>query len=401
MIPYLLLCLGAFGPPALAGERATVARESAVVADPAMGAAVIQKLGPGIRVDVLERRGNWYKVHAIEVKGWVPFFALHLDPGAGPRRASFRGGRSRAAVMGVRGLEEAELVAARPDEAELARLERYRADPAALEGFGRYGSSRLVPVVAPPPLAPPSPAEEAAEREAGRGIAAALLGAAPLVEDERIEAYVNRVGAWLAARSERPGLPWRFGVLCSDSVNAFAVPGGYVFITLGLYQRLETEAELAGVLAHEIAHVTLRHHYRTLLAPKAMDSAKGGMARMVRKNPAVRAVVQGLAAKGCEIFTRALDRGAELEADQLGMLLAADAGYEPFGLARVLQLLAGDGPAAEGTALLFKTHPRPEDRLASLEAFAGMGRLSGLGLRPDLRRRFEKHSLRKVRTRRE
>ena len=79
---------------------------------------------------------------------------------------------------------------------------------------------------------------EAEEIELGEGIAARLLGAAPLVDDEGLQRYVNRVGLWLALQTERPGLPWRFGVMDSDNVNAFALPGGIVLITRGLYERL-------------------------------------------------------------------------------------------------------------------------------------------------------------------
>ena len=102
--------------------------------------------------------------------------------------------------------------------------------------------------------------DEAGEVEIGQGVAANLLGAAPLVNDEALQAYVNQLGWWLAQQTERRDLNWRFGVLDTDSVNAFAAPGGYVFITKGLLLNMRSEAELAGVLAHEISHVLQRHH---------------------------------------------------------------------------------------------------------------------------------------------
>ena len=86
------------------------------------------------------------------------------------------------------------------------------------------------------------------EFAAGRQIAGNLLGAAPLVINQRLQEYVNKVGLWIAMQSERPDVSWRFGVIETDSINAFATPGGYVLITKGLYKLLQTEEELAGVL---------------------------------------------------------------------------------------------------------------------------------------------------------
>src|SRR3989344_8477505 len=93
--------------------------------------------------------------------------------------------------------------------------------------------------------------DEKGEVEIGDGVAANLLGAAPLVQDDKLQAYVNRLGWWLVQQTERPELAWHFGVLDTDSVNAFAAPGGYVFVTRGLLLRMRNEAELAGGMAHE------------------------------------------------------------------------------------------------------------------------------------------------------
>ena len=98
----------------------------------------------------------------------------------------------------------------------------------------------------------------------GQQIAGNLLGAVPLVRDDGLQRYVNVVGNWVVAQAGRTELPWRFGVLDTEDINAFSAPGGYVFITLGLYRQLDSEAELAGVLGHEIAHVTQKHHLKVL-----------------------------------------------------------------------------------------------------------------------------------------
>ena len=87
------------------------------------------------------------------------------------------------------------------------------------------------------------------------GTAELLLQQAPLLDNAGVQAYVNQVGRWVALNSERPDLPWRFGVLDSSVVGAYAAPGGYVFVTSGMLAQMGSEAELAGVLAHEVAHV--------------------------------------------------------------------------------------------------------------------------------------------------
>ena len=84
------------------------------------------------------------------------------------------------------------------------------------------------------------------------------------MNDARMQRYVNNVGRWIASQSERPDLPWQFGVLDAPQLNAFAVPGGTIFITRGLLERMRSEAELAGVLGHEIVHVVKKHHLKAI-----------------------------------------------------------------------------------------------------------------------------------------
>jgi predicted Zn-dependent protease len=97
------------------------------------------------------------------------------------------------------------------------------------------------------------------EIQLGDGIAATLLGASPLAKDASLQRYVNRVGRWVALHSDRPDLPWTFGVIETQTVNAFAMPGGTILVSRGLVNQLGSESELAGALAHEIAHVVKRH----------------------------------------------------------------------------------------------------------------------------------------------
>jgi len=206
---------------------------------------------------------------------------------------------------------------------------------------------------------------ESEEIVMGNNIAAGLLGAAPLVKQSAQERYVNNVGRWLAVHSGRPDLPWKFGVLDTDSVNAFATPGGNIFVTRGLVVQIRSEADLAGVLSHEISHVVLKHHLKDIQknAQKnlALDLASlkgGGLA-----GEAARAVAR----VGLEGFVRGLSREDELEADRLGVVIAARAGYDPYGLPAVLQTLATLPRDDSAMGLFLKTHPSPADRLAALE----------------------------------
>ncbi len=200
------------------------------------------------------------------------------------------------------------------------------------------------------------------EIEIGRQISGNLLGAAPLVPDDAVQAYVNKVGRWIASQSGRADLKWTFGVIDSADINAFAAPGGYVFLTKGLYARLQDEAQLAGVLAHEIAHVQEKHHLKVLQKQQLMNLGSEALSRKVKGEE----VVQKLIGSGAEILARGLDKGAEFEADRVGVVLAARAGYDPFGLPAVLQDIGANTQDAGSVALLFKTHPHPDERLAAL-----------------------------------
>jgi beta-barrel assembly-enhancing protease len=218
----------------------------------------------------------------------------------------------------------------------------------------------------------------------GRDVAARLLGAAPLVDDPRLQRYVNHVGRWLASQSERPDLPWQFGVLEAPEVNAFAVPGGTIFITRGLLARMTSEAELAGVLAHEIMHVVRKHHLKAIqkgaLASLGSQAASAAISDL---NPEAK---RKLAAFGTEMYSRGLDKGDELEADRLGVVIAARGGYDPYGLPAVLQSLQAANPADSAVALMFKTHPAPGERLGALEP--ELQALDEYSSRPQLRERF-------------
>jgi predicted Zn-dependent protease len=198
----------------------------------------------------------------------------------------------------------------------------------------------------------------------GRDLAATLVGAAPLVTDVRLQRYVNSVGRWVASQSERPDLPWQFGILEAPQLNAFAVPGGTILITRGLLERMRNEAELAGVLGHEITHVVKKHHLKAI--QKGAMTALAGDALSMAVNNKNAAANEKLVSFGKEMYSRGLDKDDEFEADRLGVVLAARAGYDAYGLPSVLQTLQAMNAQDSGLALMFKTHPAPGDRLDML-----------------------------------
>lgn len=201
----------------------------------------------------------------------------------------------------------------------------------------------------------------------GRQIAGNLLGAAPLVKDKPLQLYVNDVGRWIASQSERADLQWHFGVIASDDINAFAIPGGYVYVTRGLYRLLRNEAGLAGVLAHEIAHVVRKHHLTLLQQSRLVEFGGKLLSKQAGENEQIRSLI----GSGAEVVARSLDKSAEFEADRIGVVLAARAGYDPFGLPEVLQDLSHYSRDDGAVALLFKTHPLPEARLMQLSRVMG------------------------------
>ena len=215
------------------------------------------------------------------------------------------------------------------------------------------------------------------EVELGNGITASFLGATKLHPDQNLQRYVNRVGKWVAMHSERAGLPWNFGVLDTDSINAFAMPGGSVLVSHGLVKRLHSESELAAVLAHEIAHVVKKHQLSAIQSSMNSDVLAGFGKEAAGRAVARRGDVMGLGGKAANagvdavkngVFLRPLDRGMEYDADRMAVVLATRSGYDPYGLVAVMQMLASQKGDGSGLSL-FDTHPSPTDRLGELESF--------------------------------
>lgn len=211
--------------------------------------------------------------------------------------------------------------------------------------------------------------DEAKEIEIGRQLAAVLLGSKPLHADMALQRYVNRLGRWISLHTSRPQLPWTFGVLDDPGFNAFAAPGGYIFVTKGLVDRMD-EAELAGILAHEITHVVDRHHLNALRA-KARAGLLTQLLASQLKNNLGGAVSAQMLALGRNLYSSGLDQGDEFDADRNGVALATRAGFDPYGLASVLQQLRTAVPEDPLFSLSLSTHPPAQQRLDQLAGAMG------------------------------
>ena len=214
------------------------------------------------------------------------------------------------------------------------------------------------------------------EIKIGSDLASMILGAAHLVDNSAEQHYVNRLGLWLAQHTDRPDLPWKFGIIDTEDVNAFSTPGGYVLISRGLFERVRNESELAGVLAHEIAHVVQKHHLHALQNEMRTSAVADVGGSMVASGGVTGFLTDQVIKAGKTLYTRGLDKGDEYEADRMGVVIAARSGYSPYGLVGVLQTLSAEQDQ-KGLALMMKTHPNPVDRMARLDKAMGT-KLDGL-----------------------
>jgi predicted Zn-dependent protease len=187
-------------------------------------------------------------------------------------------------------------------------------------------------------------------------------------DDPELQRYVNDIGQELARRSHRPNLPWSFTIVDSPAINAFALPGGYVYLTRGIMAYLDDESELAGVLGHEIGHVTARHAAQ---AYTRQAQANLGMTILSIFVPSTRPFAD-LGATGLGVLFLRHGREAELEADRLGVEYGSGAGFDPSGVPRFLSTLARVSAMSErGVPNWLSTHPDPGSRVTKAEPVAG------------------------------
>jgi predicted Zn-dependent protease len=204
------------------------------------------------------------------------------------------------------------------------------------------------------------------ERKIGEDVSAKIRKRFGVVQNAGIHRYVTLVGMVLAQESERPSLPWRFVVLDTDGVNAFASPGGIVHITRGALGLMKNEAELAGVLAHEIGHVARKHTVNAIRKNKAVQL--GTNETLSNRAP----YLDKVANKAYEmVLENAFDRGDELDADKVSVQLTQKAGYASGTLADFLTRLDDRNKDQAERNGLFASHPETKERIEKIRQMAG------------------------------
>jgi predicted Zn-dependent protease len=202
---------------------------------------------------------------------------------------------------------------------------------------------------------------DAEEQQLGASVSEKIRARYGVVQDAAVHKYVALVGGVLAAASSRPNLSWTFIVLDTDAVNAFAAPGGFIHITRGALALIENEAELAGVLGHELIHVTEKHTVRALQKNKSIqmgaDETLSGNANLL--NQLTERVYLDLLEKG-------FGRAEENESDEKGIAIVNTIGYAPQGLGAFLTRLQDRNKDAKEKRGLFASHPEMKERLDRL-----------------------------------
>jgi predicted Zn-dependent protease len=208
---------------------------------------------------------------------------------------------------------------------------------------------------------------EAQEIQIGRQASEQVAQSIGLVEDPALQQYVQRVGEALARESERPNLPWTFRVVDDPTPNAFALPGGFIFFTRGMLNLMDSEAELAAVLGHEIGHVTARH---SVTALSRAQLAQIGLVVGSIAYPGAAETLGGLAQGGLQLLFLSHGRNAERQADELGFNYALREGYDVREMDDVFASLARIGQAEARSPLpsWATTHPAPEERIRAVQA---------------------------------
>ena len=207
---------------------------------------------------------------------------------------------------------------------------------------------------------------EAQEIALGRQTAAAALKQYKVLENPGIQAYVTGVGQRLARVSDRPNLAYEFTVVDSKEVNAFACPGGFVFVTTGLLKDLKDEAELSAVVGHEIGHVVRQHALKRMQRQFVAENGLAVLSDLLGGKTGTWLGKLGPIAS--DLLMLRNSREAELEADEQGLLIASRAGMDPQAMVGVQEMLLKVAGKSQGAvAEMLATHPPSEDRIAQAQ----------------------------------
>jgi len=335
------------------GERLVLARDDMLRQEPVATARAVANLRAGHNLTGFERKGFWRRVEGLRgPSGWVRLSSLR-SPSARPVEtglAALSTGREASGnvvlTSGTRGVVKRQkpltaegLLAATPNQTELSRLLQSLPDPQAASDFAAAAplQTRELRYLSPLPASLPvqlTPEELAA----GQQMAAQLLGAARPVRNLALQQYVSKVGQIVAVGAERREIPWRFVLLDSTSIASFGLPNGIVMLTRGLFDLLDSEDDLAAVLAREIAQVQRQQW----LGSGATMSVAG--------------------------LTRGVGPAAVLEADHDGLVLAGRAGYDTSALLTVFEDIDAAVRKGRDASLLLSTTPPLPERLAAVAA---------------------------------
>ena len=404
-----------------------------VYAEPDFASATVATLQKDAAVSVADQDGLWYELEAATGRGagFVRVNEIRLAE-TGVKASdtmsvllTAKSGRGRVSeTAGVRGIEESDLRSAGYDEAQLLAMQDNRVPRGGAEDWAAAHALEATPIAWPgeaepseyeaavaalPAEAPPKQEKKKrggfggfakgllgglggglvgsaidvaqtvtpksgeelaqAELELGPMVTGRLLGARALWDDADAQRRVNLVGRWLASNTSRPDLPWTFAVIDSPELNAFAAPGGYVMITRGLYTLLETDAELAAVLGHEIGHVVQRDHYEVVRQQELTGALQHLVSSQVSVGDSIgESLARGFVERhGAAMLMTRLDREAEYRADTYSQLVLSRAGMNPLSLYAVLQKMAAIGGAGGGLAQLYSTHPTLGNRLDRID----------------------------------
>lgn len=386
----------------------------------------VATLAQNASVTVSAQQGLWFKVRTADGKtGYVRvndvrMAAAKVEKGVGKSPFTGKAGKGRVSeTASVRGLDESELASAGFDAEQLQLMESYRVEPAEAEAAAAARHWQATQVAYATEFQPGKAAgpqatqaqkrerfgiarnllskvnigiggsvaegdkligkseQEVGEQELELGplIAGRILGAAPLMDDAAAQQRVNLIGRWLASRTSRPGLPWTFGIIDTNEINAFAAPGGYVLITRGLYQLLADDAELAAVLGHELSHVVQRDHYEVVRKQELQGAGRNLALGRVNAGGLAGSFAKDYVAKhGAAVMMTALDRDAEFRADEAAGIYLARAGANPLSFYAVLQKMAALGTASPRMSYLFRTHPPLDARMDRIDqrGYAGL-----------------------------
>jgi predicted Zn-dependent protease len=210
-----------------------------------------------------------------------------------------------------------------------------------------------------------------AEIEFGKTIGARILGQYPVYNNEKLIRYVNLVGRSLAINSNRSDIDFFFTVLDADFINAYSTPGGYVFITRGAIAAMQNEAELAAVLAHEVAHIAEKHIVKEFKIKGIDNSATAGLSQLLGSASSSAKVAFSQAVDNAVnmLLSKGFKHEDEMDADRMALLLMASTGYDPMALGRYLERIKAKDNKAKNPAHK-PTHPPTSARITALKKIA-------------------------------